>query len=156
MRTAPLGEQKREPAAHWKVVCEGHSELIYIDQLGGKIHGTTYKAYNAKGGDLTNIRQETENRSKQGQTIVIMDVDNNDIEEIRRFRKWCEGKKIKLLISNPSFEVWLLMHYQNVSPSMDQYGLEHALDRYVTRGRYEKSKGIRVNKALIDGAVERA
>ena len=84
-----------------------------------------------------------------------MDADRSSPEELLDFKQWCDKRSVALFISNPSFEVWLLMHFEDVSSGMDQKDLEHALDRNLER-KYKKSKGIHPNKAMILEAVRRA
>ena len=84
-----------------------------------------------------------------------MDIDQNSPWELRQFNDWCGRNNISLLISNPSFEVWLLMHFKNVSSNVDQGDLENDLTAALGR-KYEKKKGIRPTRKMISGAVDRA
>ena len=139
----------------WKVLGEGDLEVTYFDELKRYLENVTFDTDNAKGGDLANMRRLSEKKSKNGLKIVVMDIDQNSPEELRQFNEWCIRNNISLLISNPSFEVWLLMHFKNVSSNMDQDDLENNLTAVLNR-KYEKKKSIRPNRKTIYSAVDRA
>ena len=137
-----------------KVVGEGSSETVYTDEVNRFLKGTKFKTLNANGGDLQNIWKTTRYLI-QNNGIVLMDTDRSAPEELLDFKQWCEERSIALLISNPSFEVWLLMHFEDVASAMDQKDLEHSLDRNLGR-KYEKSKGVRPDRTMILEAIRRA
>ena len=62
---------------------------------------------------------------------------------------------IDLFVSNPSFEVFLLMHFQDVKGRMSQDDMEDALSRHLGR-RYDKAKGIRIDEDMVRTDMGRA
>ena len=155
MTGIPLNGPVLNQIVPWKVLGEGDSEVTYFDELKRYLETVTFVTDSAKGGDLANIRRSSEKRVKNGLKIVAMDIDQNSPGELRQFNDWCGRNNISLLISNPSFEVWLLMHFKNVSSNMDQEDLENDLTAALGR-KYEKKKGIRPTRKMISGAVDRA
>ena len=155
MTGIPLNGPVLNQIVPWKVLGEGDSEVTYFDELKRYLETATFVTDSAKGGDLANILRSSEKRVKNGLKIVAMDIDQNSPWELRQFNDWCCRNNISLLISNPSFEVWLLMHFKNVSSNMDQEDLENDLTAALGR-KYEKKKGIRPTRKMISGAVDRA
>ena len=155
MRTVPLNDNEREQAILLKVVGEGSSEVTYVEEIRRFVEGRTFKPYDAKGGDIPNVRKETKRRIGKGPGVVIMDTDRNENEDLREFKRWCDSRGIILLISNPSFEVWLLMHFRDVTSNMSKEDLKHALTDCLGR-KYEKKKGIRPKRMMLVDAVRRA
>ena len=155
MREIPLDGPRRTQTVVWVAVCEGDSEATYMDGLRRFTPGVTFRTRNARGGDIGNIWKEARMVLNDGPGAVIMDTDRSGADALRELRSWCDRRGVMLLVSNPSFEVWLLMHFQDVSPSMDQRDLEHALTEHLGR-RYEKRRGIRPDRAMISDAAERS
>ena len=155
MTSIPLGGPVRNQIVPWKGLGEGDSEVTYFDELKRYLETVTFDTENAKGGDIANMQRLSEKKVKKGLKIVVMDVDKNRPEALKQFNDWCRRNNISLLISNPSFEVWLLMHFKNVASNMDQDDLENDLTAVLNRS-YDKKKGIRPNRTMISSAVDRA
>ena len=145
----------RRPAQVVRVVTEGVSERIYLEEVSRFPDTPIFRPYDAKGGDLQNLRKKVRDRLGNGPGAVVMDLDRSDPEDLRDFRRWCEDRGIMLILSNPSFEVWLLMHLEDVPQYMGQRDLEHELTRCLGTG-YCKGKGIRPKNVMLESAVMRA
>lgn len=139
------------------LVVEGTSEKIYFERLG-KIADIPIHPIDCKGGDIPKIRRVCENelsKMRKGDTFgIVMDVDNTPLADIREFDGWCKKKNIRLYISNPSYEVFLLMHYTDARSSLDQDSLEESLSHQIGT-RYDKAKGIRLTKTMVSDAIHR-
>lgn len=132
---------------------------------------------------------KAENEQKYGFTLheedefwIITDVDNNTNEEKNRYtgvsnkEKWdkvledCEEKSYNLAISNPFFELWLLLHHDDVQADDYKFAVterhvyeptEHFRERLQKRGAKLINNGKKVRKQDYDiikvkQAVERA
>lgn len=141
------------------VVTEGLSEEIYLDRIRAGFGGIPVHTVNAGGGDIGRLKKEcsktVSDRERWDMVAVVTDMDEKSEEEIREFAEWCGRNGIELYLSNPSFEVFLLMHYQDVRGGMSQSDLEEALGRHLGR-RYDKAKGIRVDERSVREAMDRA
>lgn len=141
---------------------EGSSERIYFDRLL-RLGDTdlVVRTINCHGGDLRSVRHVCESVLKdrnlmQGDYLgVVMDVDNTPHRDILEFIEWCEGRGIEVYISNPSFEVFLLMHFTNVPSGYSQHDLEDALGKQLGR-RYDKAEGIVISDESVRAALGRA
>lgn len=143
---------------------EGASEKIYLDRLV-RLGDTdlVVRTIDCHGGDLRNLRRicgtilDERERGLRSEDFVgvVMDVDNTPKEEILGFIRWCRDRGIEVYLSNPSFEVFLLMHFSVVPGSLSQDGLEDSLSRHLGR-RYDKARGIAISEDSVAAALRRA
>ena len=141
------------------VVTEGLSEQIYLERIRARFGDIPVHAVNASGGDIKKLKRECIKliREKEAWDMlaVVTDVDEKTADEIVKFDEWCKENLVELYISNPSFEVFLLMHYTDVKAWMSQEDLEEALTSHLGR-RYDKSRGITVYEDSVKDAMNRA
>jgi hypothetical protein len=141
------------------VVGEGKSEKIYFDKIRSEFSDLNIHTSDAKGGDIPKIKRAVGREKeyfRKGDTLaIVLDVDRKTPEEIEAFIKWCHEQGVEVYISNPSFEAYLLMHYQNVSGSLTQKDLEDALTLKLGY-KYDKGQGIPLDEEKIKDAVSRA
>lgn len=91
-----------------------------------------------------------------GDTVaVVIDVDERSKDEVNNIEKHCSKQNYRLFISNRSFEVWLIMHFRDITRPMNQEELEGILSECLGT-KYKKTDGIRkkistddVNQAII-------
>ena len=141
------------------VVTEGLSEEIYLDRIRSMFEGVPIHTVNAGGGDIGKLKRECSKilleRERWDMLAIVTDMDEKSVSEIIKFDDWCKRNGVELYLSNPSFEVFLLMHYQDVRGSMSQSDLEEALGRHLGR-RYDKAKGIRPTERSVAEAIRTA
>lgn len=144
------------------LVVEGSSEKVYFDSLV-RLGDTdvAVRTVNCHGGDIKSVRHVCESMMEAGGRMqgdfigVVIDVDNTTKDEMLGFIRWCEERKIEVYISNPSFEVFLLMHYTDVPSSISQHDMEDSLGRLQGR-KYDKAKGIGISDGSVKAALARA
>jgi len=73
--------------------------------------------------------------------IAVFDADRNAPEEIESAVKTASNYGIKVYVSNPSFEFWLLLHFEDNRANCIQEEIEELLGRHLMT-RYKKSEGI--------------
>ena len=141
------------------VVTEGLSEEIYLGRIRAMFEGTPIHTINAGGGDIGKLKREClkiiHDRERWDMLAVVTDMDEKSVSDIEKFAEWCKHNNVELYLSNPSFEVFLLMHYQDVKGNMSQSNLEETLGRNIGR-RYDKAKGIRLTEDSVREAIRRA
>ena len=88
--------------------------------------------------------------------IVVFDLDVVDDEELDEAVALAESKGVRIMASNLSFEIWLLMHLRDVSHLYTQDDYEDALSQLIGH-RYRKSEGLkeRLNSVTVSEAVKR-
>lgn len=85
--------------------------------------------------------------------IAVFDADQNSLKNIEDAVEPCLKHDIRMYISNPSFEFWLLLHFEDNRSTYIQKELEKELEKQ-TKVKYEKSEGI--NKFINDEDVKDA
>ena len=140
------------------VVTEGLSEEIYLDRIRASCGNSD--THNECGwGDIVKLKKAcskaVSDREKRDMLAVVTDMDEKSIGDIEELWEWCDYNGIELYVSNPSFEVFLLMHYQDVRGAMSQSDLEDAIGNHLGR-RYDKAKGIPLDKKSVTDAIDRA
>ena len=69
--------------------------------------------------------------------ICVIDCDSNEEKDINKAIKMAKGKeksqgiKVNICLSNPSFELWYLLHYDCFKEQLDQRTLEQKLRKYI-------------------------
>ncbi len=107
-RSAPRG--KRIKPTFW-VFCEGETEAAYIARLRSEYRIPIEIITKIAG---NNISEKRINRSKQGRFTHQKDknflVYDADVPEV--LQKLQSVRRAKLIASNPSIELWFLLHYK--------------------------------------------
>ena len=151
------GRKKRKAIV---LFVEGESEKTYFEWFRQHEAGVALKIQPTKMAGLESIHRTCMNYKKTHPVekddihIVIIDVDNRSASEINDFIKKCEKNGMDVFVSNPSFEVWLLMHFKDVTGNPNQNDLERRLSEAMGY-RYKKSEGIRMTPENIRSAIER-
>jgi len=146
------------------VMADGESERVYFDRLNLMVKTTRIKPIDlAKSGWKTILKKcDGYVKScgidlKSGDRLAIVTDDDGayDEESISVFQTECKRKGYELFLSNVSFEVWLLMHYERFSIPYTQDELEERLTSHLGH-KYRKSQGIPFDLALVKKAVGNA
>ena len=88
--------------------------------------------------------------------VAVFDLDVVEREELDRAVALAREKRVILMASNLSFEIWLLMHMGDVSKVYTQEDYEDRLSSMLG-SRYRKSRGLKdkVNAESIKDAIKR-
>ncbi|MCK4258722.1 MAG: RloB domain-containing protein [Halanaerobiales bacterium] len=70
----------------------------------------------------------------------VFDVDNNSDEKLLRAKKLAEEKKYEIILSNPSFEIWFLLHFSYTAKFMTNKEVMGELEKL--NSGYKKNKDI--------------
>lgn len=101
------------------VVGEGETESNYFQEIRRIYETDRVNRVDAKGRSIDYIKRRCREQMKtmgpDDYLAIVIDLDKNTPEMIRDLDDWCRRNNIGLYISNPSFEVFLLMHFKNVS-----------------------------------------
>lgn len=83
---------------------------------------------------------------KTDKVCVIFDRDYKKLEiELQNIYRLCNNNGIKIVISNPNFELWLLMHF----PDIEQYGADNLLQNKKNL-RHQLFQDASVNKKYLE------
>lgn len=86
---------------------------------------------------------------------IVTDVDASTREELLELEAECRRAGIELYLSNPSFEVWLLLHHEIPRGDVSQKGMEHRLSVLLGR-EYRKSDSIPLTEEGVEAAIRNA
>lgn len=74
---------------------------------------------------------------KRGDEIYCAyDVDENKDEDLDTAKRLAEANKIKILLSNPCFEIWILLHYERTAKTYQREDLYIEVKKHIKN--YEK------------------
>jgi hypothetical protein len=88
-----------------------------------KARGTGFeiRAFESKRKNATGVVESCIDRMSQthdpgdmDKGIAVFDVDENTADDIKNAIELSLQNRIKIAIANPSFETWLLMHFQHI------------------------------------------
>ncbi len=98
------------------------------------------------------MESEEHNRKYQNHQIYLS-LDCDDPKDI--LPVLVEASEYELLISNPLFEIWLLMYFEEVNKSLTKGHIEKHLSSYLHNGYKKADKGI-ISEIMQNGNVEKA
>lgn len=143
---------------------DGASERRYFDDLRSIAKGKKIRSVDlgSSGEDkilakcMTFIRDNRIELEGNDELAIVTDNDGRyTAAEAEEFGQKCEKHNIQLYISNTSFEVWLLMHYSEISRAYTQEELESALSKALGK-KYSKSSGIPLDEEKLKIAMQNA
>ncbi len=102
------------------------------------------------------LEAERKGLDKDDLKIAVFDLDVVEESELKEAIKIAQDKGVILMTSNLSFELWLLMHFEDKSKAYTQDDYEDRLSVHLGH-KYRKSKGLKdkVNDTSIKNAIER-
>ncbi len=162
----------REPKPRILVVCEGSvtepryfrdfstdqkNGLVEVNAIGLGFDPTTLVEEAAKRQDMA--AKEAENKEDDflsyDDVWCVFDIDDKPRErKVPEARSAAKKLKIKLGISNPSFELWALLHFQDYNKPGNQTQVGKALKKHLPK--YEKLLPYEILAPTYDEAVTRA
>jgi hypothetical protein len=106
------------------------------------------------------LKKEAENRAKREQdpnflyaeVWCVFDVD--DHPHIQDARQQARDNGIKLAISNPCFELWIVLHFEDQRKAIDRAKLQRVCQKYIPG--YQKDVPFEKLKPHYEAAVQRA
>lgn len=157
----------RRPSRKVLVLGEGKSEVAYFKGFTGPDRHVVVRAVGTETTDPAKILRLADRYIEdfgldlegEDRVAIVMDVDANKRAELLRKVEKFAAKGIEVYISNPSFEVWLILHFENYAKCEEPIAVTERLDSIMVKrtGRhYEKSEGIRWTDDMLDTALKNA
>jgi len=146
------------------IACEGDvTEPRYFRIIDDRLPNVQLRVLSSRGdsspsGVLKRMRQQLskEPLKKEDQAWIVIDRDSWPEEQLSACHDWARGHECHgLALSNPKFELWLLLHFE------DGNGIAHAkaLDKRLSRFLPSYRKGLTaadLPEGSIASAIERA
>ncbi len=145
----PRKERTRKQRRRVYIVCEGEkTEIIYFNGFKERNSGVEIITVHGKYTDPINIVKFAEERmhkwdidfDKGDGVWCVFDVDENSGPVIKNASDHAIAKKIKIALSNPSFEVWYLLHFKDVFSQINRQDVILDLKDYIKD--YKKNKDV--------------
>lgn len=146
--------QVTEPSYFNGLKREGHNHLLHVEVRPGGLSPKTLVDFAAelKRSADNDARRQRDDNLKYDEVWCVFDVDAHP--RIPDAKQKAEANKISLALSNPCFELWLLLHFQDHRAHIERDRV-HAACRGHMPG-YEKEVPFEVVFPLYEGAVQRA
>ncbi len=152
------------------IICEGKTEQKYFETLKEilRIYNLNIECVVSKQKDPKNIskiavellkKNERENNFILGDKyFCVFDLDNHKQKKIDEAKKEIAGyKEIKLILSNPSLELWFLLHFKDrLNRSMTNKEVKKELGECLPSGKYSKSKIKEIIKGHLYPKIKKA
>ena len=110
----------REPAKNILIAAEGPTEVKYFKGLAERninlritaVSDTKTKPYQIVDYCKVKMKEYGIDLKKGDVAFSVFDVDNNSLEDLIRAVRKAEEYGIRIVVSNPCFEIWLLLHFR--------------------------------------------
>jgi hypothetical protein len=159
---------QEEYIGHILIFCEGLTEKIYFDYFVSILEkskfddiqvvietasGNASRVYKYAQRYLT--EEENNRRYTNHQKYLVFDCDapENVQNIIQQAGESCEN--FRMLLSNKMFEIWLLMHFENVEQALSKGELKNHLSKYLNREYKKANEGV-VREIISNGDVSAA
>lgn len=155
----------REPRTRLLIVCEGGRTepdylegfrrsrrvpaglVVVVPHMGGSPMSIVEHAIELKEAARRESRRRGDPTLDYGETWCVYDVDDHDANAIRPAQEKADGNGVSLAVSNPSFELWLYLHFADppgmqprrwlhdqISKRLQRYGKAVDFDRHFAAG----------------------
>lgn len=137
------------------------SKKNYVLRIAPNKSGSGRRNPSALVEKANNYMNEPKNQlSERDQVWIVCDVDNWTKQDQENLSKWVKEDSIikrGVAISNPKFEVWLIMHLDVKTPPKDSHMCDTVLKK-LTKNKYSKSdiSCLKLTLDKLDEALKRA
>ncbi|MBA3046425.1 MAG: RloB family protein [Candidatus Thermoplasmatota archaeon] len=154
----------RKWAHKYVIVCEGEKdEIDYFDGFSTRDSGIKIMAMHGKCTDPKHIIEFAIEQKKKNELDLgngdgiwcVFDVDENQNRELQEAKANAKRKDIKTALSNPCFELWLLLHDEDINASFSRTEIKRKLKRYIPD--YKEIDDLKIKLDVkLPVAIERA
>ncbi|HZG10565.1 MAG TPA: RloB family protein [Kurthia gibsonii] len=131
------------------ICCEGETEKEYFKMLKTKYRGTQVdiqiktSKHTAALNMIQTLISAPENYER---TYVVFDKDENSHSNLEKACKLAKDNNIKVLYSNDCFELYILLHFEEVRSHLNKKDLYKKLENWLGVNDYESSKGKKIEE----------
>lgn len=144
---------KEKPHCKIYIFCEGKTEEIYLRHFENKTYNVEVIPVNTKHTDAYNIVSFAKNYinkehldlnlGDRGYCVFDSDPGSNpDIKKTFNLLNGCQGKGLYCIFSNPSFEIWFVLHFQNAPYGTNASSLKKLVKDLVEKQDYSETTDI--------------
>jgi len=158
---------RRQPKPRFLIVCEGtvtepryfndvrHIERSLIDlqiEPGGTPKTLVERATERKREADGKARKLKDDNQKYEEVWCVFDIDEHPL--IPEAKDQARANRVELAISNPCFELWVLLHFQDQRAHIARGKVQHLCRRHMRN--YEKELDYETLRPKYSGALKRA
>lgn len=107
-------------------------------------------------GVLANLHKERRSLEKGDERWIVVDLDSWSDEELKDVFDLCKVQGIGMAVSNPQFELWLLLHFENGNGANTKKKCLDRLNKYIPGFSKKKNKIPRRMMELVPNAIKHA
>lgn len=153
----------RNPSSTVLVVAEGWTERIYFTGLRSRKSAVKIVVPKSHPTDaLGLVKLCVENMDMKGididqgdMAVCVFDIEGNDAGNLSQALKLAHGSGIMLAMTNPCFELWFLMHFQDVGVAISCQEAHRSLKDHI-KGYHKTEDYHDLLGPLRQGAMDRA
>lgn len=131
---------------------EVHLLEIVIGKGGAEPKTLVERAVTLKKDAEKQAKRERDDNLKFDEVWCVFDVDAHP--RLHEALDQARANKISVAVSNPCFELWILLHFRDQTAYIDRYGARHACGEHIPN--YDKSGSYAVLSERYADAVRRA
>ncbi|WP_411345020.1 RloB family protein [Paenibacillus sp. WLX1005] len=147
------------------IFCEGETEKLYFEMLNRKYNASNVKINNtiqvspfvAPGQSLDlveyvirSIQKNPRYKKNDVEKIyVVFDKDDQDWERVDMAIRLAKSNGFGVIFSNICFDIWLLMHYEDVNIALERKTIYSKLSNSMSIENYEKNKANSIIKDIL-------
>ena len=143
------------------IICEGVTEYDYLHEFRKKYNLTAMKIYQSDNPQPIKIIEYAKNKNainvQYEKVFCVFDVDDNSQLQLNQAQKDGKVNNMHLIISNPCFEYWLLLHFEYTTGFLTVKNAKDKLKKHIDD--YNKTSVVNynlLNKDKLLNAVENA
>jgi len=157
----------REPRARFLIVCEGKvTEPVYFNDVrraergivdleivpGGVPKTVVERAVEMKKQSERDATRRQDENLRYDSVWCVFDVDEHPF--VPEAKQQAQANAINLAVSNPCFELWFLLHFQDQTAHIERHKVRHLCRDHMPG--YEKTPPCDLMRPHQDGAIQRA
>ncbi|WP_413365078.1 RloB family protein [Lysinibacillus sp. 3P01SB] len=129
------------------IYCEGETERIYFEQIRilKRSKMASVKIKNAKRSAMKLAQHAYRDASHQpfDEVWIVFDKDDLNTQQLLEVNVYCTEHNIRIAYTNESFELWLLLHFEQIDVSQvyPRALLNEKMEEYLGVSRYRRNKG---------------
>ena len=121
------------------ILTEGETEKIYLNHLKQRGHNYSLHIQSYGRNDpLKMVKRCNEIFRNRGMSVrrgdhafCVMDVDNCKDDDFRKALQYSEKNRIQIILSNPCFEVFFLLHFTDEIPNLTSKEMKKELSNHI-------------------------
>ncbi len=126
---------QRDPKPVWLLLCEGEvTEPDYLQGFSRMLSLSVEPKVKGCGRGLGSLIEQARREKKSDkfdQIWCVADVDHLSESQVKEKLQIAEGEDIRIALSNPCFELWVLLHFESCNSHVTKAEISRRLKRHL-------------------------